>query len=94
MTGKIFFDGFRKDFALEALELTAGGLLPIGTWNISEGYTIHRSYSLYDFEVSVLPEDDDLRHTHFTIIICLVKNCLCIGQFVGYLFCRQNLTLC
>lgn len=74
MTGKIFFDGFRKDFSLEALELTAGGLFPIGTWNISDGYTINRKYSLYDFEISFLPEEDDLRQTHLTIIICLVNN--------------------
>lgn len=66
------FDSLRKDFALEALELTPGGLLSIGTWNISEGYTIHRKYSPFDFEVSILPEEDDLRHTHFTVIICLV----------------------
>lgn len=57
---------------MEALELTPGGLLPIGTWNITGGYTIHRKHSADDFEVSILPEEDDLRYTHFTVIICLV----------------------
>lgn len=65
--------GFRKDFALEVLELTPGGMFSIGTWNVSEGYTINRKYSPDQFEVSILPEEDDLKHTHFTIIICLVS---------------------
>lgn len=84
LTGKIIFDGFRKDFVLEALELTPVGLLSIGTWNISEGYTINRKYLP---EASILPGEIDLRHTHFTVIICLVKikPLLEFLQFSGFL---------
>lgn len=72
LTGVIKFDnqGFRSDFTLDVIELGLDGLVQIGSWNTTEGYSIKRDYTVKKLE----DEDDDgnLLHKSFVVITCLV----------------------
>lgn len=73
LTGIVHFDneGFRRDFVLDILELSLGGLLKIGTWFPNNGLTLNRPQKL---EIGLVSEDGNinLANKTFTVITCLV----------------------
>lgn len=72
LTGTIKFDneGLRSDFALEVVELGVDGLVPIGIWEFSKGYTLKKNYEVKKLEEE--PDDGRLSHKSFVVITCLV----------------------
>lgn len=71
LTGLVKFDheGFRTDFKLDILELTAEGLMKKGTWNLTEGVNFTQTYEM---EEPVGPSND-LRNVTFVVMISLVS---------------------
>lgn len=63
--------GFRSDFAVDVVELGLDGLVKIGRWNASTGYTMKRDYTVKQFEEE--PTDGSLSHKSFVVITCLVQ---------------------
>ncbi|XP_044259602.1 glutamate receptor ionotropic, kainate 2-like isoform X2 [Tribolium madens] len=73
LTGIVHFDneGFRRDFDLDILELSLGGLLRIGAWYPSTGLSLHRPPK--PLEVVKIVDETNLVNKTFTVITCLVK---------------------
>ncbi|XP_050428924.1 glutamate receptor ionotropic, kainate 2-like [Adelges cooleyi] len=71
LTGKIKFDqeGFRSDFELELVDLTAKGLRVTGTWNAKTGVNVSATTS----PQAGTSGKEDLRNMTFVVITALTK---------------------
>lgn len=69
LTGNIRFDneGFRSDFAMDIVELSANGLEKVGTWNSTEGVNISRPTP-----PKLDKEGESLHNKSFIVLISLV----------------------
>lgn len=75
------YDGFRKDFSLDIVELTPGGLVKIGDWH-SMNRTIRFDRIVTAAGVDALEGDDKLGegslfNATFKVITCLVCDFVC-----------------
>ncbi|XP_017778458.1 PREDICTED: glutamate receptor ionotropic, kainate 2-like isoform X2 [Nicrophorus vespilloides] len=70
LTGIVKFDyqGVRTEFNLEIIELAVGGLIKIGTWNVSHSVTIERFYSPIEI---VQVDEGSLTNKSFVVITAL-----------------------
>ncbi|KYB29341.1 glutamate receptor ionotropic, kainate 2 [Tribolium castaneum] len=70
LTGVVHFDneGFRRDFTLDILELSLGGLLRIGAWSFFSGLSLNRPPNLSKVKIV---DDANLVNKTFTVITCL-----------------------
>lgn len=73
LTNLIKFDnqGFRSDFLLDIVELSAGGMRKVGTWNSTQGVNFTRTFTEQQSEIV-----ENLRNKTLVVTMILVNSFL------------------